>query len=500
MNEFNVEKLTSKHLLIRNTIYSLIGQGAPLLVAVFAIPLLIKGLGTDRFGILTLAWIVISYFSLFDLGLGRALTQLVAEKLGKGRDEELPALIWTASFLMLSLGLVGTLFFLLLSPWLVYNVLKIPLALQRETLNAFYLLSISIPIVTSTAGIVGILSALQRFDLINAVRIPLGLFMFLGPLFVLPFSQSLVPVTAILVVSRLLFWAIYLWFCFHAMPSLHRNIQFQRTLLVPLLRFGSWMTVTNIVGPLMVYIDRFLIGGLISIAAVTYYTTPFEVVSKLSVIPGALVSVLFPAFSTSFVQDPTRAKRLFNQGIKYIFLVLFPITLFIVTFASEGLNLWLGKEFAQNSTLVLQWLAIGVLINSLAQVPFAFIQGIGRPDITAKLHFIELPLYALMLWKLTNAFGIAGAAYAWVIRVTLDTLFLLYITYSLIQDKTSTVGRITFGMVMVMAVLALATLKLEILTKGIFFVLTLLIFAFITWFILLDSEEHRLIKKKLKVV
>ena len=173
MTKSNSQKLTSGKLLVRNTIYSLIGQGAPLLVAVFAIPALIKGLGTDRFGILTLAWMVISYFSLFDLGLGRALTQLVAQKLGEGSDEEsISALIWTASVLMLGLGVVGTVVLGLLSPWLVYDVLKIPQELQSETLHTFYLLSASVPIVTTSAGFVGVLSALQRFDLINATRIP----------------------------------------------------------------------------------------------------------------------------------------------------------------------------------------------------------------------------------------------------------------------------------------------------------------------------------------
>ena len=78
-----MDKLTQGRLLARNTVWNLGGQVAPLVVAIFAIPPLIKGLGTDRFGVLTLAWVVIGYFSLFDLGLGRALTKLVAGQEGK---------------------------------------------------------------------------------------------------------------------------------------------------------------------------------------------------------------------------------------------------------------------------------------------------------------------------------------------------------------------------------------------------------------------------------
>src|SRR6266404_9379753 len=143
--------LTSGRLLARNTIWNLIGNGAPMVVAVFCIPILIRGLGKERFGVLALAWALIGYASLFDLGLGRALTQLVAKKLGAGEDREVPTLVWTSLLLMLILGLAGALTAMLLSPWLVHRALNVPPALQPETLRSFYLLGLSIPAVISTA-------------------------------------------------------------------------------------------------------------------------------------------------------------------------------------------------------------------------------------------------------------------------------------------------------------------------------------------------------------
>src|SRR5713226_6786990 len=111
--------LTSGHRLARNAFWNLIGSGGPMLLAIFCIPVLIKGLGTDRFGVLTLTWAVIGYAGLFDLGLGRALTQLVAKKLGRGEDHEVPTLVWTSLILMLLLGVVGTAVVILLTPFLV---------------------------------------------------------------------------------------------------------------------------------------------------------------------------------------------------------------------------------------------------------------------------------------------------------------------------------------------------------------------------------------------
>lgn len=493
-------RLASGRLLACNTVFNFIGRGVPLLVAIFAIPLLIKGLGTDRFGVLTLVWMLIGYFSLFDLGLGRALTKLVAEKLGTGQEQEIPALVWTALFLMMLLGLVGALVVSLLSPWLVRDALKIPEALQPETLHTFYLLALSIPVVISTTGLRGILEAQQRFGLINAVHIPMGIVTFLGPLLVLPFSESLFPVACVLVVARLISWLIHLLLCLYVMPALRYGITLQRTVVGPLMHFGSWMTVTNIVGPLMVYLDRFLIGALVSVAAVAYYATPYEVVTKLWLIPGALVNVLFPAFTASLVQDHNRTALLFDRGVKYVFLLLFPITLFIVTLAPEGLDHWLGAEFAQNSTRVLQWLAIGVFINSLAQMPFALIQGAGRPDLTAKLHLIELLPYLLAVWWMIRAYGIEGAAIAWVARVAVDALFLFAMAKHFLPSSIIIIRRMSFTVGAALLTLALAALPMGIAMKGIFLLLTLTAFILATWFLIFTQEERALVQNCLKTV
>lgn len=177
----SAQDLTSSRLLAKNTLWNLLGLGAPLLAALVAIPLLIKGTGTERFGILTLTWVVIGYFSIFDLGIGRALTQLVARKLGTDQTDEIPSVIWTGLALMLVLGLIGAMVVLLLTPSLVFRLLNIPPQLRGETLSAFYLLAATIPVVIGTAGLRGILEAYQRFGIISAIRIPMGLFYFYRP-------------------------------------------------------------------------------------------------------------------------------------------------------------------------------------------------------------------------------------------------------------------------------------------------------------------------------
>ena len=88
--------LTSGRTLFRGAIWNLLGQSLPVVAAFLFVPLLVRGLGIERFGILSLAWMLVGYFSLFDLGLGGALTRLVSDRLANRQDEEVPRLVWTA--------------------------------------------------------------------------------------------------------------------------------------------------------------------------------------------------------------------------------------------------------------------------------------------------------------------------------------------------------------------------------------------------------------------
>src|SRR5260370_5089916 len=418
-------------LLARNVIWNLIGNGAPIVVAVFCIPILIRGLGTDRFGVLARGWALIGYASLFDLGLGRAMTQLVAKKLGAGEEREMPSLAWTSLLLMSLLGLVGAAVAVLASPWLVHRVLHIPGALQVEALGSLCLVGFSIPVVINTSGLRGLLEAYQRFALINALRIPMGVFTFAGPLLVLPFSRSLFPVVAVLFAGRLIAWAAHLLLCLRVVPALRSRITWRRSAVGPLLRFGGWMTVSNVVGPLMLYMERFVIGVLLSATAVAFYATPFEVVTKLLIISGAISAVMFPAFSLSGVQDPNRSSFLYRRAMGYTFAVFLPLTVLLMLGAKGGLVLWLGPDFAANSSRGAQFLLIGTFALGMATLPFALIQGLGRTDIPAKLNLAEIPFYATGLYWFIQRYGVTGAAGAWALRAVVDALLLLFFPHRL---------------------------------------------------------------------
>jgi O-antigen/teichoic acid export membrane protein len=399
--------------------WNLLGMCAPMLVALVAIPLLIEGLGGERFGLLSLVWMLVGYFGVFDLGLGRALTKLIAEKWDR-RAEEVASTFWTAMTLMLALGVLAGVLVYAGAPWLVARALNIDPALQPETLRAFRAVAFGLPLLITVTGLVGSLEACRRFPLINMIRIPMGAFTFLGPLLVLPFSRDLFPVVLILLVGRLVEWLLFFVSCLRAVPGVKAGWRFRFAEVPSLLGFGGWMTVSNVVQPLMIHIDRFLIGGLRSVGEVAYYVTSAEIVVKLLIFPRAWVSVLFPTFAQEFQIRPEAAGALFAQSIRLLLALMFPVVLLLVTFAPEGLALWLGAEFGERSAPVMRWLAAGIFLYSLAFVPTSLLQSVGRPDLTAKLHAIELPLYLVAASSLIALYGIEGAAAAWVLRAAID--------------------------------------------------------------------------------
>jgi O-antigen/teichoic acid export membrane protein len=387
----------------------------------------------------------------------------------------------------------------LLTPVLVNHFLTVPSFIRLETLNSFYLLSVVVPIVLSTAALRGFLEGYQRFDLISLVRVPMSLFSYLGPLLVLPFSTSLVPVILVLVAGRFITWGLHMLQCVSVMPSLCRNITFRGAPIGAMFRFGGWMTVTNVIYPFLVTMDRFFIGALVSIAAVAYYVTPYEVVTKLWFIPGAVVGVLFPAFSTALAQDRHRATILFEKGVKYIFVALFPVVLVMIAGGHLGLQLWLGTDFAEKSTAVLQWLTFGVFMNSLAQIPYWQIQGAGRPDLTAKLHLIELPLYLLTFWFLTRRFGIQGAAVAWTLRVTLDSIVVFTLALRLLPESTPDIRRFFLMLLGASSVFSVTAILGNMTARAGFIIVVFLVFLPLTWFRLLTSDERSLLRNPIKL-
>jgi O-antigen/teichoic acid export membrane protein len=411
----------------KNTLWNLIGSGAPMLVGVFTIPYLISALGIEAFGILTLVWALVGYFSFFDFGLGRALTQQIAIKRSSGMEDEIPKIIKAGLLFTALTGLCGGILLFLFTPKLAESWLNISVNLQSSALNSLAIASIGIPFTTLTTGFRGILEGFEDFKAVNILRIILGIANFALPAFVVfLIGSSLEYAVASLVASR---FVILIWHYSVVTKKIKINwmaVTLRYSDFKSLMGFGIWMTVSNVISPLMVTADRFVISSVLGAAYVAYYTVPFEVLVRVLIIPGALTAAIFPKITSLLQTDLNGAEKLYSKSIKLVASVLFPVLLVTIACAHFGLSIWISENFADMAWIVTAILAIGIAFNGMAQIPHATIQAAGKVRLTALIHFSELILYVPVLFVALKLFGINGAAIAWVLRVLADFLVLRF--------------------------------------------------------------------------
>lgn len=484
-------------MLAKNSIITMLGIAAPTLLSVVSVPLLLRHLGYDRFGILSIFWIVLTYFALFDLGSGRALTRTLSSVEGEGSSEA-AEFIASALAMTLVMSAIGSALLWFGTSLIVGDVLKMPPATGRETIAAFHALCLGTPVFAVATLLEGVMAAGQRFRLLALVRLCYGALTYLGPLAVALLVNDLAVIADVLIVGRLVCCAVFLAACNQIVPGFFATARVRWRHLVDLYRFGGWVTVTGIVGPVMVYFDRFFVGAMLSTAAIAYYTVPFSLATRLSIIPNGITGVLFPELSSFVGRDDHRVTRLYGQAIKYLFLVYFPMVLGLCLFAKELLSIWIGADFASVAAPVLQILALGLFVNGMAQIPFVLLQSAGRPDIPAKFHLIELPFYLALLWVCIDRFGVAGTALAWLARSLADTiaLFLAARPYHGLRLQTAQPG--LAGYAAAIALCIFASLLDGLLAKFLFAGLVLGAFALTSWFALMTGEEHRMARESLR--
>lgn len=407
-----------------NTGWNLAGIVIPLVLGLATIPVFLEVMGKERFALLTIIWVLVGYFGLFDLGISRALTRAIAARLEGGRtSDEIRLLIFNGVVLLLGLGLFFGLLIALAAPLLAGEFFKASQALTDEIRLSLYAVALAVPLTVMTSGLRGVMEAYQRFQAINLVRIFLGLATYAAPLALFPYSSRLEHVLLILLAARLVALA-YLALRVAREAGGMGRWQFDGAALKELAGFGGWITVSNIIGPFMTYMDRFLLSGIIPARLLVFYTLPYEVLMRLGFLSQAFVIALFPPLTRAIATGSAEAGRLYLTASQIVLALVMPACAGIILLHRPLLALWVGPEFATESSLVVTLLTTGILLNALANVSMAVVHGGKRPDLAAKLHLVELPLYLGGLYALAITYGINGAAAAWAVRVAVDFIAL----------------------------------------------------------------------------
>ena len=494
-----------KKLLAKNTILTFLGQVVPMLIALLTMPRVVKGLGADGYGLLSVALIVLGYFGMFDLGLSRATTKFVAESLTPDGVHRVPELIWTSVTVLLALGCAAGLTLAALTPIAVTHVFRMPPCLMGQARFSFFVLAASMPILLANEALRGVLEAAQRFDLVTCVKIPCSTLFYSVAALAIPFGITVSGIVVLLVSVRCASALAYLLMCLAVIPRLRSCVSISREAFRPLARFGGWITLSTVTGPILGYLERFLIASTLSVSFLTYYSVPFDFVAKVLIFPASMAPALFPYFSYHGAQDTGRVSRVTSNSLRVLLLVITPVTALLVCFAGDILRLWMGSPFPARSTGVFQLLAFACFLNSFAYVPYSSVQALGRPDLKAILDLIVLPTYALLCWAFLHWLGISGAALAKLMTGVVDTGCLFFFARRLgafaLKDCLS--GPLFRGLVMSSLLLAAAWLiflmRLDLCVSFVAFLVCSACYAGGCWGTVMDTDERSTIRRYLRL-
>lgn len=419
----------------RNAAINVVGNIIPMLAALVAMPMLLNGLGAPRMGLFALALGLFGFAGIFDLGLGRALTRTVAHHAQDGvAPERIAPLLRSGLLVVLVMGLAWGTVLWLGSDWIVSRIRVLGDTLRAESHAGLLILACLIPVALLSTSLVGILEGLQRFWRANAIRVPLGVATYLVPAIVAQWMPTLVAVVGALAIVRLLGMLVLLRAVAMEIP-LRATRGPDPLPMAPMWRYTGWLSISNIVGPLMVYGDRYYLATLLPPASIAYYTVPLDTMMRATSLPGAALNAAFPALTRAQSQPGTAQRYFTDANTLLLFAWLVPLAV-IGILLPDALRLWLGPEHGQGMLATSRLILAGVLVNGFALVPFNLLQAVGRSDLTAKLHAVELPLFAIGLMLLVTRFGVAGAALAWSLRVAFDGICLVLLARRLFPDTS----------------------------------------------------------------
>lgn len=423
----------------KHTALNLLGTAVPILVALASIPVYINLIGEQRYGMLSIAWVLLGYFGVFDLGIGRAAAQRIAS-LGNAHTQRSHC-FWTALAMNGALGVLGGLLIWPAAYYFFAHQFQIDSALQPEVLRALPWLMLALPLATINGVLSGSLQGVERFFQLNVINGTGSiLFQTLPLLAAWLWTPNLGILMPVAIGARLL-GVVFLLFSAIRHVSAGHSLSLSAIEARELLKFGGWVTVSSLISPVMVMADRFIIGAVLGAKAVTHYAVPFQLAERTTIIPGALSSSLFPRFAKDTAQD---GQQMAVTSVRLLLVIMTPIMVVAILLAHPFLALWISNQFADQSALVLQILLAGFWINGLARIPHARLQATGRPKVVAICHLVEILPYLALLFVGLEFGGVAGAALAFSLRVLADHLLLSGQANTLRPTFTLTLAGLTF--------------------------------------------------------
>ncbi|MEZ9855998.1 oligosaccharide flippase family protein [Vibrio breoganii] len=401
---------------------SFLSMVLPALFPILVLALSARYLVAGDFGTYLIIMTILGYSGLLELGMSRALIKQFSSEYGDKIETKIT--LASGFYTMLGLGLLGT-FILLLGSQAAQYFFNLPNSIVIGVkVSAF-----ALPAILLSQVFYAFLEASLKYRSILKVKLVSSMLEGTILILTLLIYGDLYTLLIAFCIGKYLTLGVVYFYC--SGPKLIERSQFSKTKVEGMIKFGGWLAVSSIIGPIMVYFDRFFVSGKFGIEISEQYLAVSELAIKIAIIPTAIARVVFVLMARLSGND----HRSISLGYSSIIVGVVPFLALLAFFSEPVLNLVIDEKSTELSITIFQLLCIGLAFNAIAQIPFMKLLASGYSKTTAIIHLCELLPYLILLYYATNQYGVFGVAMVWVLRSLVDCVIMAIVSRSMLRHE-----------------------------------------------------------------
>lgn len=384
----------------------------PALFPILVLALSARYLAAGDFGTYLIIMTILGYSGLLELGMSRALIKQFSSEYRDEREANIT--LASGFYAMLGLGLFGTVTLLIGS-----QVAEFFFSLPSSVLLGIKISSFALPAILLTQVFHAYLEGSLRYGSILKIKLVSSILEASLLITTLLINGDLYTLLVAFCIGKYVTLVLAYIYC-SGLKLIERQL-FSKRKVGDMVKFGGWLTISSIVGPVMVYFDRFFVSGEFGLEVAEQYLAVSELAIKIAIIPTAIARVVFVLMARLSISE----NKTSTVGYKSVLVSVSPLLLSVVLFAEPALNLMFDNRTTDLSVLAFRILCVGLFFNAIAQIPFAKLLASGRSKTTAKIHLYELLPYLALLYFSIEHYGIVGVSVVWALRCFVDCLVLI---------------------------------------------------------------------------
>jgi O-antigen/teichoic acid export membrane protein len=401
----------------QNVVANLGGKAWTVLISLAVVPVYLRVLGIEAYGLMGVFLSLTAIFAILDLGLGNALNRRLAQlSVEPDRGQDMRDLLRTLEIAYWAVGIsIGVLTALLASSIAAHWVR--PQQLSAESVaQTIALMGAAIAVQWPRALYTGGLMGLQRQVLLNLVSSASATVLNLGGVLIVVFIAP--------TLEALLLWIIAVSFgevlltralLLRHLPAAPAAAVFSKRQFLSVWRFAAGMTGITVMAVILGQLDKVILSKLLTLEAFGYYSLAWRVVSGLYLLVSPVQSAFFPRFSQlAALGDQDELARSYHRGSQLLSVVLLPVAAILALFSDELLRLWtLDDAIARNTSAILSVLAVGTAINGLMNLPTSLQLSHGWTRLVFMTNVVAVASLTPLLYFVALRYGGLGAAWIW---------------------------------------------------------------------------------------